>query len=637
MMRSVQRKAILLPFLAGYCGSTGVARASDPTPASINVPESAAKPGGGAAKHARGIANRPESRVVAYSPYEQEAIDEALQEHHTSIEPSPNGKVIHRVLSVRLEVFEKRDVFPSFFNVFHATSREYVVRRELLQKEGDVFDYVLIDETARNLRRLPAFSLVVAVPVKSAKEGCVDVLVITKDIWSLRLNSNIAISSGGLESLQLEPNESNFLGSHQRLGFKFLLRPETLSLGLAYGNPRYFGTRLAVSANASVIIDRRTGEGEGSFGGAEVVRPLFAAQTAWAWGASAQWANQRIRRYVNAKWATYDDPNTPEKEEIPDVYRRKNLVNVFAVTRSFGWDNKIDVTFGAEMNLRSAFLENVEGYSPASLAAFTKERLPIGEKRVGPFFQLRSYTTNFLRVTDLETLSLQEDYRLGRDLWFRAYTVLAHLGSTRTFLGLSASAQTTHQVGKDGLFRAGIEATAETNFETVSDASLELALRLATPKFLLGRFVFYGYAYSKFRNYMNRQTSVGGEGRLRGYPTAYFVGRDFASVNVEFRSRPVEIFSLQLAATAFFDMADAPRDLGSFKFHGSTGFGLRTLFPQLDRAAIRFDLAFPVERPLPVGVRPVAFFIGFEQAFPMPAVGTSAYTGGISTLGNLGQ
>ena len=50
----------------------------------------------------------------------------------------------------------------------------------------------------------------------------------------------------------------------------------------------------------------------------------------------------------------------------------------------------------------------------------------------------------------------------------------------------------------------------------------------------------------RYRNYLNRQTFVGGEGRLRGYPSSYLTGKDWFASNIEFRSRPVELFSIQL-------------------------------------------------------------------------------------------
>jgi hypothetical protein len=64
---------------------------------------------------------------------------------------------------------------------------------------------------------------------------------------------------------------------------------------------------------------------------------------------------------------------------------------------------------------------------------------------------------------------------------------------------------------------------------------------------------------NRYRNYLNRQTFLGGDGRLRGYPSSYFVGKDIIAYNFEFRSRPLEILSCQLGTAAFYDVGMSRR------------------------------------------------------------------------------
>ena len=46
---------------------------------------------------------------------------------------------------------------------------------------------------------------------------------------------------------------------------------------------------------------------------------------------------------------------------------------------------------------------------------FERDILPVSDNRVGPIIEWHGYASDFLRVFDLETLGLQEDYRLGHD------------------------------------------------------------------------------------------------------------------------------------------------------------------------------------------------------------------------------
>src|SRR5262249_9739234 len=156
------------------------------------------------------------------------------------------------------------------------------------------------------------------------------------------------------------------------------------------------------------------------------------------------------------------------------------------------------------------------------------------------------------------------------------------LGSSRNFLGTYAAAMYTVGVG-DGLLRGSVESTIEAESKRLSDAWWEVELGAVTPRLGFGRFVFDGGLLSRYRNYLNRYSYLGGDGRLRGYPSNYFLGKDVLVYNVEFRSRPLEILSCQLGAAAFYDAGHAANGLENLRLRHSVGLGFRALLPQLDR------------------------------------------------------
>src|SRR5258708_37131204 len=78
----------------------------------------------------------PAERAQLYSAYEQETIGEVLAALHAVREPNPEGKAIERIDVVPLDVFEPRDPGPLWFNVFHATTRRRIVRREMLLRHA---------------------------------------------------------------------------------------------------------------------------------------------------------------------------------------------------------------------------------------------------------------------------------------------------------------------------------------------------------------------------------------------------------------------------------------------------------------------------------------------------------------------
>ena len=114
--------------------------------------------------------------------------------------------------NVRLEPIDKHDPLPAAIDVVHTTTRPWVLRRELVAREGQAWSSVVVDESARNLRKLPQLSLVVCVPMVGSTPDRVRLVVITKDVWSLYVDFDLVVTSGGLESLTLEPKESNVAG-----------------------------------------------------------------------------------------------------------------------------------------------------------------------------------------------------------------------------------------------------------------------------------------------------------------------------------------------------------------------------------------------------------------------------------------
>ena len=252
----------------------------------------------------------PDERRDAYSPYERATIDAGVKKLGAAVEPHPEGKVIEGIDIITLDVFERRDPLPAFFmpiaNWFHATTRRYVIEREVLLAPGQRWDQALVDETARNLRGLPQLSLVLCVPVRGGAPGRVRLLVITKDVWSLRLNSDYLIAGGRLQYLLLQPSEENLVGSHQQILGNFVLDPATISLGGTYVVPRLSGSRVRATVSASAIINRATGKAEGSFGSLTYGQPLYATSAKWAWGGSVSWDERIARRLVGGLLTDFD-------------------------------------------------------------------------------------------------------------------------------------------------------------------------------------------------------------------------------------------------------------------------------------------------------------------------------------------
>lgn len=609
----------------------------------------------------------PPSRVV-FSPYEQETIAQAIAEvGGGAIELEPDGKVIESIEIVRFEVVEKRDVpyesvdqaIPKkafgnrlelvvgegdadevaggtlrdavkWSNKVHYVTRDMIVRREMLFGAGARYSTQAVQETARNLRALPQIAHVVYVPLVGKKPGTVRLVYATKDLWSLRLSYDIGVTPGGVEYFTFVPQETNLLGLHHTVAGTFVYQPESYTVGASYRVPRFGYSRIGASAGANVYINRATGSPEGSAASIAVGQPLWSTRTEWAWSASAGWTDAVARRYSNAKLALYDARATPTvRDNIPFQYKTSTISAGAGVTRSFGWQYKNDLSAGFNASFRHNRAFDLSRYDPTAAAEFVRRNIPVGEDRVGPNLQWHTYTTRFHAITDFNTFALQEEYRLGHEAYVNVYPVTKALGSTRDLLGGYAGVQYTIPMG-DGVARASVETVAEYELRgegsggnRVSDASIAGALHVVSPKTKIGRLVFDGAMLNRYENYLNRQSVLGGDDRLRGYPSNFYSGSDLILGNLEFRSRPIRILSMQVGGVAFFDAGDTAFGWKSLNPKQSAGVGIRTLIPWLNRVVFRGDLGIPLNRTqaacpnpgTPCKIDPYNFYFSFEQAF----------------------
>ena len=549
------------------------------------------------------------SEHTGYSALERSVIEQGLAERGLTTESAPEGKLIEDIQIISLEVFDERDPMPDFVNVFHATTRPEVIRRELLFHQGEPYRASFVHETARNLRQVQQLSIVLLVPAKGSRPDRVRILVITKDVWSLRLNWDVKLSNSNITSLVLNPSEQNLFGSHAVIGALFIMDPAVYSMGFTLEHRRLLGTHQQVSLGGSVIKNRYSGDTEGSFGEFRYGQPLYSLDTKWSWGTSILWRQDIARRF---RGAVVD--NTAG---IPAEYHRDRLYGGYELVRSFGRTFKYDLSVGFEADRRLYRTFDLSGYPPADVKRFLAKEIPVSDQRIGPFAQLHVHRTDYRTLLEVETLGLQEDFRRGHDLLLRVYSGINALGSTRNLLGSTASFAYTLPV-EDGFIRPVVSSTIEWASLNRNDALFQAAMRIVSPRLGFGRLMIDGEYFTRYYNYSNRRYALGGDNRLRGYEPGRFVGPNVVALNTELRTTSVDILSAQVGAAVFYDMGDASEKPDQFRLKHSVGLGLRVLFPEFDRIALRADWGFPLSPGFQTF--PGAFFLSFGQAFSMPSV-----------------
>jgi hypothetical protein len=584
-----------------------------------------------------------------YSPLERERIRRALVRTRGTLDLNPQGKRVESIEIVPLEVFEAEDPIPLFLNWFHVTTRQHVIEREVLLQVGSPYDQGLSDETERNVRSLGLFSVVVALPMLGSFPDTVRYLVVTKDLWSLRIGWDGRINKGVIDYLSLQPTERNLFGTGRQLFGILSFSPRTYTVGGGFVEPRLADSRIRVVASAQAVLSCDQGEVEGSSGSFQYSLPLYSRQAHWSYSTSVGWNSGRgplfgsgtsghgICSVKTSDVWTVALPNG-KRAQIPNEYLYDSQSFSQTFTRSFGYTYKTNLSFGIEATRAAYEGTDLSGIRPAPgdnpdlppdlspeltpeeralLERYYRRSLPTSGRRISPFFQLQSFTTDFHRDINAETLALQEDvdFRLGHLASLRIYPALEALGSSRNLLGVQATAAYATEVDT-GYLKGSVSHNIELSRPELSDASLTLALRFNSPRLALGRFIYDVRVVDHYLNYRNTNLALGGTDRLRGYANAAVVGPNLFVANLEFRTRPLQIFSVQLAAAVFHDVGDAFESLNDIHLRQGVGAGIRFLAPQLDRDVFRIDVGVPVPADSPGGETTV--IATFGQAFGVP-------------------
>jgi hypothetical protein len=550
----------------------------------------------------------------AQRSYEDERLDKVLESRGLERVEDAEGRPIAKVHIVRHDVFVEDEMWPTFLNVFHALSLEEIVARELLFGVGDPYDTRRIEETTRALRDQGIFALVRIVPVRprgptqpaadttstATAAPPVEVLVFTRDLWSLRLESSFSFNDGRFDRLSLTLIERNLLGRNVQAAVSFDLLPMTWSLGASFVDRRILSSRLSLAASMALVFTRDSSDLEGSYGSLSFGLPLWDLRERWGFGASIAWNETVGRQLSGTRLLTFDDPATTTAESVPRIWYQDLVSASLTASRQLVTDDFIHrLTFGYAASIR-----RFEPHPDTNLVAgseleraFVEDVLPPTREQLYPYFRWQLFTPTWETFTDLAAFGLSEDVRAGLGLDLALAFPLEAFGSdvdAMTFeLGLTATLADAPDGALVDLF-AGLYGRIEAS--ELIDQLYRVRLRGASPRLFFGRLVLSADVESRVADSARSLVTLGGDNGLRGYPSQYFYafGGDRLRLNLEARTLPLVIGSVHLGGVLFFDAGGVADRLANLELSSSLGLGLRVLLPQFNRFAFRFDLGFPL-------------------------------------------
>ncbi len=546
--------------------------------------------------------------------YERQSLDRALGELKLEVEPAPDGKVLRKIWVVNYEVFGPRNGFLQFFNVFHRTTRWRQIAREVVLQPGHVWDPQKIWETERKLRDPIFTSLVVLMPVKSGVPGKVDLLVVTRDVWSLRFNTNFEFQSGTFVAFTASISENNFLGLRKQTAAVFSMDQGSIFFGPLYVNKNIAGTRLRLSTHAGPLFSRATGKLEGSRSSTALTYPFWSTDSKWGGGLTVSHYDGVVRVFQGLQLRTYDDPDTPEVEAVPWTYDQRNISAEAVATQSFGRKVVQRVSGAYDLAVQRPTLRS-DFNQPAEVRdAFVRDVFPRSERTSSLVARYQVFTPRYVAYRDIDTYDLREDASLGPDLTVSVGSALKLIGSEQNFLFGSVAAGYTLDWSGDGFVRVSATTSSRMSGTDFYDGRLELAAKLATPRLGgIARIAARVEADALLDERQNRFYTLGGTSGLRGYPIGDFIGERRVRANVELRSMPLKLWFFRAGGIAFVNAGHAADHVRDLSLQADVGVGIRWLIPQLSPLAYRLDWAIPLTGQTP-GF-PGRLLIGVDQVF----------------------
>jgi len=555
--------------------------------------------------------------VALLSRLERRAVNLAMRRRGLTFDRAPQGKRVRQVVVATYNVFGPGDGPLRLLNVFHATTRNRAVRRELQVVAGGTWDQRDVDESARRLRDPVSTSLVAIVPVRAigGAPDEIDVLVVIRDVWSIRLNSNYEFSGEDLTKLSFSLSENNLFGMRKLLALSFRMDQGEYTVGPLFIDKNLAARHLDLRGIGGPVFNRTTRELEGSESTVTLARPLWTLDTKW--GFALEWSHRYAinRQFRGTSLATYDASETPEDDMAPKEYHQRKLTFAATGTRGFGERVAQRLHSGWELSsVRPSLLETFPA-DPVLRGAFIRDVLPRSERTSILFVGWEAFEARYRNVQYMQTFELAEDTRMGFHVEATIGQSFRLLGATVDFLRLTGKAGYTGPIGNDGLWQSDIAATTRLENGDFIDTIAEWTARIASPSLLKMRVVTQLELDGLFRDTQNQYYTLGGDNGLRGFLIGEFEGDRRIKWQTELRTRPVAILFTRWGGILFHDLGGAADRAKHVEIHQDIGIGLRTLVPQLNREVFRLDLAYVIDRQRDPMLGRLHFTAGYEQSF----------------------
>jgi hypothetical protein len=493
---------------------------------------------------------------------------EYLESHQAVI-----GEIIFETENVFDPNIPEEDVYLyRLTNRLHIKTRPKIIARQLLFQSGDVFDQRLLEESERILRSNNYLKDADIVPIRY-EDGTVDLLVRTKDVWTLDPRLSFG-RSGGTNNATIGIRDSNLFGTGIYFGLYHKTgvdRDENLISfsDRELGNTRY-GLTLAYSDNS-----------DGKRAEAHYGRPFYSLEAPRAFDVSLLNEDRVDSLYDRGK--------------IQADYRHQ--IDQYSI--STGISSGLQGGWAKRYSIGLQFDEHRFSTGTGDDLPYTI--IPEDRKFFYPFLEWEMLEDRFEEARNHNQIGRTEDRYLGTRFNVRLGYASESAGSLNSAFLINAAASTGFGNSESGslLTSADYHGRLESGSLANSLLGLEAVYHNRQSDLWLFHAALSGSIGSNLD--IDDPLLIGGDNGLRGYPLRYQGGSSRALLTLEERlfTKWFPFRLVHIGAAVFLDVGrtwgDNPVGDENLGWLSDVGFGLRL---GNDRSGIgrvvHLDVAFPI-------------------------------------------
>ena len=494
------------------------------------------------------------------------------------------------------DIFDKndpKDNHPLFrlADKLHIKTRQSVIRHQLLFRPGEPYSRHALEESARILRSDRYFYDASIVPVRY-HDGKVDVLVTTRDVWTLDPGFNFG-RSGGTNSTSATLQELNILGTGSAVAIGHSSTVDGTQSTIGFANNHAFGTWTAVNLNYAQLSDG------GSLRSALINSPFYSLETHQAGGLAAQ---------------GYD--------HIDYLYDRGQIIDEFHDHGVFaeayaGWSAGLQDGWVSRWSTGLTYDER--RFDPVTSWTGTT-LLPEDRKYVYPWLRWDLLQDRYVKLENHDQIGRTEDFYLGTNITVRLGWADQALGSYRDAALFQLAAGRGALLTDAATVLMTSVFTGRVEDGTLRNGVLDAAIRYYLVQSRSWLLFTSLHATNGWRLDVENQLLLGGDNGLRGFPLRYQdgTGRALFSVEERYFTDWYPFRLLRVGAAVFADAGrtwgTAPQAAPSLGMLEDVGCGLRFGNARSGFGnVVHVDVAVPLDAR--AGIDKVQFLVQTQASF----------------------